>query len=95
MDAFFSWATLATYAGALGATMAITQLFKDVHFVDKLPTRIFSWIVAAIVLILANLFTGTLTWGSAALSVINAVVVSLASNGGYDLIKSASAGKTK
>lgn len=93
MDEFFTWTTLATYAGALAATMAVTQLFKEVGFLAKLPTRIFSWIVAAIVLILSNLFTGTLTLGSAALSLINAVVVSLAANGGFDLIKSAAAGK--
>ncbi|HWQ58639.1 MAG TPA: hypothetical protein VN540_06430 [Clostridia bacterium] len=88
MDEFFTWSTLATYAGALAATMVVTQLFKDVGFIQKLPTRIFSWIVAAVIMILANLFTGTLTWGSGALSVVNAVVVSLAANGGYDFIAS-------
>ncbi len=87
MEEFFTWSALATYAGALVATMLITQLFKEVSFIGKLPTRIFSWIVAVVILILANLFTGALTWGSAVLSLVNAVVVSLAANGGYDFIK--------
>jgi hypothetical protein len=83
---FFSWAMLATYAGALAATMGITQLLKDVGFIDKIPTRIFSWIVAAVVLIVAELFLGSLTVESGVLCAVNAVVVSLAANGGYDLI---------
>ncbi len=88
MEEFFNWSTLATYAGALTATMAVTELFKGVGFVEKIPTRLFSWMISALILIFANLFMDTLTWSSGALSLINAVVVSLAANGGYDLIKS-------
>ena len=83
---FFTWSMLATYAGALAATMGITQLLKDVGFIDKIPTRIFSWAVAVVVLIIAELFLGTLTVESGVLCAVNAVVVSLAANGGYDLI---------
>jgi hypothetical protein len=86
MNDFFTWTMLATYAGALAATMGITQLLKGVGFIDKIPTRIFSWIVAAVVLIAATAFTGALTAESGVLALINAVVVSLAANGGYDLI---------
>jgi hypothetical protein len=86
VEEFFTWSGLATYAGALVATILVTQLFKEVSFIQKLPTRIFSWIVAFAILILANLFTGALTWGSAVLSLVNAVIVSLAANGGYDFI---------
>lgn len=84
---FFTWAMLATYAGALAATMGITQLLKGVGFIDRIPTRIFSWIVAVIVLIAAHAFAGALTAESAALCLINAVVVSLAANGGYDALE--------
>ncbi len=83
---FFTWAVLATYAGALAATMAVTQLLKGVGFISKVPTRIFSWIIAALILIAATFFMGALTLDSAFLCLINAVVVSLAANGGYDLI---------
>ncbi len=87
MEEFFAWSTLATYAGALGATMAVTQIFKGVGFIEKIPTRLFSWMVASVVLIAALYFTDALNWASAALSLVNGVVVSLAANGGYDLIK--------
>lgn len=83
---FFTWAVLVTYAGALAATMAVTQLLKGVGFIGKIPTRIFSWIIAALILIAATFFMGVLTLDSAILCLINAVVVSLAANGGYDLI---------
>lgn len=83
---FFTWSMLATYAGALAATMGITQLLKGVGFIDKIPTRIFSWIIAVIVLIAANFFLGSLTPDAVGISILNAVVVSLAANGGYDLI---------
>ena len=86
---FFSWAVLATYAGALAATLAITQLLKEAHIAEKIPTRIVAWVVAVLVLLGANYFSGSLTLQSAVLCVINAVVVSLAANGGYDLIASA------
>jgi len=44
--------------------------------------------VASVVLIAALYFTDALNWASAALSLVNGVVVSLAANGGYDLIAS-------
>ncbi|OQA72447.1 MAG: hypothetical protein BWY35_01394 [Firmicutes bacterium ADurb.Bin248] len=85
---FFTWSMLATYSGALAATMGITQLLKGVGFIEKIPTRIFSWVIAVIVLIAANFFLGSLTADTVGISFLNAVVVSLAANGGYDLIAS-------
>ncbi len=84
MNEFFTWGTLGTYAGALMATTLVTQLFKGTGFIKKLPTRVFSYLVAFAILVLSRLFTGQLDWSSLALCAINAVVVSLASNGAYD-----------
>jgi len=81
MDDFFSWALLATYAGATIATGLITQWLKGIF--AKLPTQILSYFIALIILLLATFFTGQLTWEAGALAVVNAVVVSLAANGGY------------
>ena len=84
MQDFFTWAMLATYAGAVLATTLITQLLKGVGFVNRLPTRIFSYIVALVVLLAATFFAGGLTLEAAGLCIINAVVVALAANGAYD-----------
>lgn len=86
MNEFFTWATLLTYAGATLATSLVTQLLKGVGFIEKLPTRIFSYIVAAILLIAATAFTGGLTPEAGVLCLVNAVVVSLASNGAYEAV---------
>ena len=86
MQEFFTWSVLATYAGATLATTLITQLLKGVSFIDKLPTQIFSYIVAFFVLLLGNVFTNGLSLDGAFLSLINAVVVSFASNGVFEAV---------
>ena len=86
MNEFFTWTTLVTYAGATLATSLITQLIKGLGFIDKIPTRITSYAIALVVLIAATFFTGGLTLESGVLCVVNAVVVSLASNGAFDAV---------
>ena len=81
---FFTWTMLATYAGAVMATALITQLFKGVGFISKIPTQIFSYGVALVILLAATFFGGQWSWPDAALCLLNAVVVSLASNGAYE-----------
>ena len=85
MNEFFTWGLLGSYSGAILAVTIITQFIKGVGFIKRIPTRFVSWIVAVIVLILAQAFTAQLTVSSAVLTLLNAVVVSLAANGTYDL----------
>lgn len=85
MDEFFTWAMLATYAGATVATGAVTQFLKGVF--AKLPTQILSYLIALVVLLAATFFTEALTLESGILCAVNAVVVSLASNGAYEAIQ--------
>lgn len=81
-----SWEQLATIGGAAMATMLIVQLLKlPLDKVWKIPTRIIVFIIAAIVLMLATYFTQGLTWNTALLTIINAVIVALTSMGGYEL----------
>lgn len=86
MNDFFTWTTLLTYAGATLATSLDTQLLKGISFIDRIPTRIFSYAVALILLIAATAFTDALTVQAAALCMVNAVVVSLAANGAFDAV---------
>lgn len=87
MNEFFTWASLGTYAGAVLATTIITQLLKGIAIFDKLPTRIFSYIIAVIVLLAANIFGGAVNASAVALCFVNAAVVSLAANGAFDAIQ--------
>lgn len=83
---FFTWDRLGTYAGAAALVALVTQLTKELPYVKKIPTQVWSYILAVLVLIASQVFTGTLSASSAALSLANGVLVSLASNGGYSLI---------
>ena len=87
MNEFFTWASLGTYAGAVLATTIITQLLKGISVFDKLPTRIFSYIIAVIVLLAATIFGGAVNVSAVALCFVNAAVVSLAANGAFDAIQ--------
>jgi hypothetical protein len=84
---FFSWSVLGTMAGCTTATVAITQMIKDLGPISRIPTRILSYLVALALLILAHVFTCQITAASIVLCAVNAVVVALAAQGGYTMIE--------
>jgi len=84
MNDFFTWQMLTTHAGAMLATTAITEILKNVRGIARIPTRIFSYIVSLVVLIVATIFASGFSLSSFALCFLNAALVSLASNGAYD-----------
>lgn len=86
---FVNWNMLATYAGALAMVMIITQFTKGLKLIEKMPTQIWSYVVALVILYPAYFFTGQLTLETAILILFNAVIVALAANGGYDALNKA------
>ncbi len=92
---FTTWSILGTYAGSLAMVLIITQITKSVAIIQKMPTQIWSYIVALAVLLLAEGFTGSLSMESAALCLFNAAIVALGANGGYEAIARVSEGKKK
>ena len=84
---FFNWSVLGTFAGAMFAVAILTQLTKEIPGIKNLPTQIWSYILAVVVLIGAEAFGGDLTFASGCLSFINAALVSLAANGGYEAVE--------
>ena len=84
MDQFFTWEMLATYAGATAVTALVTQLFKNVGWIKKVPTRVLSYVIAAVILLVATYFVSGFVLDKAALCFVNAVVVAFASNGAFD-----------
>ena len=86
MDSFFDWTMLGSFAGAAAATGLVTQAVKGIF--QKIPTQLVSYVIAVVILGLAPAATGAVSdWTGWALVPLNAVVVSLASNGGFDIIK--------
>lgn len=86
---FVDWQTLATFAGALAMVVLITQLTKDLSFVKKIPTQIWSYALALAILYPAYYFTGRLNASSAVLILFNGALIALAANGGFDALKRA------
>ncbi len=81
---FVTWELLGTYAGAMAMVGVVTQLTKNIGFISKIPTQLWSYILALVVMYAANFFLGQLTVSNAVLILFNSVIVSLGANGGYD-----------
>ncbi len=81
MMEFVSWDVLGTYAGALAMVALLTQFTKNLSFIQRLPTQLWSAVIAFGVLVLAKAFTGGLTHEAAAQCLFNAVIVSMGANG--------------
>ena len=79
MNEFFTWELLATYSGACVATGILVEFLKGL--LPGLPPRLLSYHTAAAILLAAQLFTGTLTLSGGMLSLLNAVLGSLAGGG--------------
>lgn len=80
------WSALATGAGALTMVLLITQLTKDLAWVKKIPTQIWSYAITLAILYPAYYFTEQLTWSNAVLILFNGMIIALAANGGFEAI---------
>lgn len=87
-ESFFTWEQLATYGGATVATMLFVQFTKELPGIKELPTRLWAFIVAAVLMILATIFTSEVTPAVILITIVNAVIVAMASCGEYDTLHS-------
>jgi hypothetical protein len=71
------------------ALLAVTQFTKGLALIDRLPTQVWSWLVAMAGMYPAYYFTGQLSPETAAMVPINALLVALAANGGYQALSRA------
>ena len=85
MNTFFTWEYLLSFAGCVLATGLITQGIKNV--LPKIHAQIISYVIALVIMIVGQIATGAMTgWDQIALDLINAMVISLSANGGYDAV---------
>ena len=87
LDNFLTWDVLLTYSGCIAGTVLLTEWLKKVF--SKIPAQVVSFFIAAVILFVGHWATGTFAWAEAPLYLVNAVAVSLASNGGFDILKKA------
>ena len=63
------------------------EFTKEIKLLKKVPTKYWSYFVALFLLITTNLVTGTFEFRDIVLYLLNAIVVSLSSNGLKDFNK--------
>ena len=86
MNDFMTWTTLLTYGGYVAATILVTEWLK--HIVPKVDAQIISAAVALLILFVGHVATGAFVVRDMLLYAVNAIAVSLASNGGFDAVVS-------
>ena len=81
-----TWTYLATIAGAAAFTLLVVQFLKaPLDKVWKIPTRVFAYVVALGVMLVATAFTSGLTVDSVLLVAANAFLAAMSAYGAYEL----------
>lgn len=84
---FFDWSLLGSYAGAALAVAVLTQITKGIPGIVRIPTQLWSYVLALVTLLLALIFGPGFSASGAVLALFNAALVSLAANGGYAAVE--------
>ena len=85
---FFTWGDLVTYGGAVMAVLIITEFTKDLPGIRKIPTRIWAYLVALVLLVPAVIFTAdTIRAEDVLLCLVNAVLVAMAAVGSFHSVQ--------
>lgn len=79
---------LAGFAGTIVGVELIVYCTKEISGIKKIPTRIYTFMLALIHLLIVKMVTGTLTFnvGNVYLLVINSLLISVILCGGYDVV---------
>ena len=87
-ERFFTWGDLATYGGAVMAVLIITEFTKDLPCIRRIPTRLWAYLVALVLLTAATVFTAdSLRAEDVLLCLVNGVVVAMAAVGSYHSVQ--------
>ena len=87
-ERFFTWGDLVTYGGAVMAVLIITEFTKDLPFIRRIPTRLWAYLVALVLLVLAAVFTADeLKAEDILLCLINGVIVAMAAVGSFHAVQ--------
>ena len=89
MEEFFTLRSILTYSGSAAATGAVTQLLKPLlaKLPFKISQRLVSYLTALLITLAATALSGSRELSDYLICTVNAALISLSSNGGYDLIK--------
>lgn len=91
MDTFLTWEVLLTFSGLVGAVYMVVEFTKEIKFINKIPTKYWSFFIAVFLIMMTNVVTESFNYKDIVLYLLNSIVVSLSSNGLNDFNK----GKSK
>ena len=87
-ERFFTWGDLVTYGGAVMAVLIITEFTKGLPFVRRIPTRLWAYLVALVLLTAATVFTADKVRAEdVLLCLVNGVIVAMAAVGSYHSVQ--------
>ena len=81
MDSFLTWDVLLTFSGLVGAVYMVVEFTKEIKYINKIPTKYWSYLIDLFLLVTTNLVIGTFNYKDIVLYLLNAIVISLSSNG--------------
>jgi hypothetical protein len=81
MNDFLTWDVLLTFTGLVTTTYMVTEFTKEIPFVNKIPTKYWSYFIALILLVSVNLVYDSFRYEDIILYLLNAIPVSLSANG--------------
>ena len=87
MEQFLTWDILKDYVTFVGIVFSIVAFTKSAWLIKKMPTRLWSFIVAFFLLLLVNLHESTFEWFDIVIYGINAILISSSANGIADANK--------
>ena len=87
-ESFFTWGDVATYGGAVMAVLIITEFTKDLPGIRRIPTRLWAYLVALILLVTSAVFTADVVRAQdVLLCFINGVIVAMSAVGSYHAVR--------
>ena len=83
----YTWEALGSMAGATAATLMIVQFIKaPLDKIWHIPTRLLVYLVALLLMLTAQYFSGGLSVESGVLAAVNAAMAALSAYGSYEVI---------
>lgn len=81
MENFLTWDVLTTYTGFVSIVFMVVEFTKGLKYIEKIPTKYWSFFIAFILLTITKIATGTFRIMDIILYILTAISISLGSNG--------------
>lgn len=81
MGNFLTWDVLMTYTSFISIVYMLVEFTKEIKFINKIPTKYWSFFISLILLIITNIVSRTFKSVDIVLYVLTSVSISLGSNG--------------